>query len=217
MIEEKIRELKEKLSAQAGLVERMVAKSMEALLEKRENLIKEVIEKDEEMVNETEIEIEDFSLTLLARYQPQASNLRTITAIIKINNDLERIGDHAVNIAESARFLISKPKVKPLIDLPRMAEIVREMLKDSLDSFANGNDELAVNVCRRDDEVDGLLDQITRELLTYMMGDPSTIERALKLILIAKNLERIADLTTNIAEEVIFMAKGKVIRHHREE
>lgn len=215
MLEDKIRDLKEKLFAQAGLVERMVAKSIEALLEKREDLIEEVIETDEPKANEAEIDIEDFSLTLLARYQPEASNLRTITATIKINNDLERIGDHAVNIAERVKDLISQPQVKPLIDLPRMAERVRGMLKESLDSFSRGDDALAVEVCERDDEVDALLDQITRELLTYMMSNPATIERALKLILIARSLERIADLATNIAEETIFMAKGKVIKHHK--
>jgi phosphate transport system protein len=215
MLDQKIIELKEKLFAQAGLVEEMVAKSVRSLVEREESLAKDVIEKDEPKANDLEIEIEEYTINVMALYQPEASNLRTVIMIIKINNDLERIGDHAVNIAERALYLIPRPKVKPLIDIPRMAALSIEMLKKSLDSFTRNDSDLAVRICKMDAEVDALLDQITRELLTYVMSDSSTIDRALELILISRNLERIADLATNIAEDVIFMVKGKVIKHHK--
>lgn len=215
MLDQKIIELKEKLFAQAGLVEEMVAKSVRSLVEREESLAKDVIEKDEPKANDLEIEIEEYTINVMALYQPEASNLRTVIMIIKINNDLERIGDHAVNIAERALYLIPRPKVKPLIDIPRMAALSIEMLKKSLDSFTRNDSDLAVRICKMDSEVDALLDQITRELLTYVMSDSSTIDRALELILISRNLERIADLATNIAEDVIFMVKGKVIKHHK--
>jgi phosphate transport system protein len=132
-----------------------------------------------------------------------------------MNNDLERMGDHAVNISQSGLFLISKPQVKPLLDIPRMAEEVSKMLEDSLKSFVNEDAALAKSVCERDDIIDDYRDQIVRELITYMVSDPSTIERALHLIRIAGNLERIADLTTNICEDVIFMVKGELMKHHK--
>jgi len=141
-------------------------------------------------------------------------DLRTVTMIMKINNDLERIGDHAVNIAEMALYLADKPPVKPLIDIPKMAEKAIEMLQESLDSFVNKDAELAVEVCKKDDEVDALEPQIVRELVTYMISDPQTIDRALTLILIARGLERVADLATNIAEDAYYMASGKILKHH---
>lgn len=217
MLAQKIVILREKLFNQASLVEEMVAKSVRALIEKNESLAKEIIEKDEPKINDLEIEIEEEAINLMALYQPEASDLRTLVMIIKINNDLERIGDHAVNIAERALNLISKPLIKPLIDIPRMAEKSCKMLKESLDAFANNDDKLAVRVCKSDSEVDALLDQITRELLTYMMEDPSTINRALDLILISRNLERIGDLATNIAEDAVFAAKGDIIKHHKQD
>jgi len=135
--------------------------------------------------------------------------------ISKISNDLERMGDHAVNIAESSLFLIERPLVKPLIDIPRMAELTIKMLKDSTVSFIDENASLAQNVCERDSSVDDLKDQILRELITFMSSDPSTIERSLHLLRISNNLERIADLSTNICEDIIFMTKGKIIKHHK--
>ncbi len=215
MLTQKIVELREKLFSQAGLVEEMVTKSIRALTEKNELPAKEVIEKDEAKVNNLEIEIEEDSINLMAMYQPEASNLRTIVMIIKINNDLERIGDHAVNIAERSLNLISKPQIKPLIDISTMAENTCKMLRESLNAFAENDSKLAVKVCKNDSVIDAFLEQITRELLTYMMGDPSATDRALSLILIARNLERIADLATNIAEDTIFAAKGDVIKHHK--
>lgn len=215
MLTQKIVKLKEKLFSQAGLVEEMVTKSTRALVEKNESIAKEIIKIDEPKVNNLEMEIEEDAINLMALYQPEASDLRTIVMIIKINNDLERIGDHAVNIAERALDLISKPKIKPLIDIPRMAENTCKMLRESLNAFAKNESKLAIEVCENDSVVDALLDQITRELLTYMISDPSVIDRALNLILISRDLERIADLATNIAEDTIFVAKGNVIKHHK--
>jgi len=217
MLEQRITELKEKLFIMAALVESMLEKSINSLVNKDEELAREVINRDEPKTNDLEIEIEDSSIKLMALYQPEASFLRIIVAIIKINNDLERIGDHAVNIAERSLYLIPRPPVKPLIDLPRMGKSARKMLKESLDSFIKGDAELAILVCKEDEEVDSLRDQVIRELITYMISDPSTIERSIRLISIARNLERVADLATNIAEDVIFSVKGKVIKHHRGE
>jgi len=217
MLEQKITKLKEKLFTMASLVESMLEKSINSLVNKDERLAKEVIEKDEPKTNDLEIEIEDLGIKLMALYQPEASSLRVIVAIIKINNDLERIGDHAVNIAERALYLIPRPLVKPLIDLPRMGEGTRKMLKESLDSFARKDANLAILVCKEDEEIDSLRDQVIRELITYMINDSSTIERSIQLVSIARNLERVADLATNIAEDVIYSLKGKVIKHHKEE
>jgi len=150
---------------------------------------------------------------MLALRQPTAADLRFIAAAMKINPDMERIGDQAINITERAEHLLTVPPVKPLIDIPRMAEIAKEMLRDALDAFVNGNDELAYNTIKKDDLVDQLKDQVFRELLTYMMADPTTIPRALDLILVSRHVERIADHATNICEDVIFMVKGKDIRH----
>lgn len=217
MLEQKITELKEKLFIMASLVESMLEKSVNQLVNKDEELAREVINKDEPKANDLEIKIEDSGVKLIALYQPEASFLRVIIAMIKINNDLERIGDHAVNITERALFLIPRPLVKPLIDLPRMGKSAREMLKESLDSFARKDVNLAISVCKEDKEVDSLRDQVIRELITYMISDPSTIERSIQLISIGRNLERVADLATNIAEDVVFTVKGEVIKHHRGE
>ncbi len=214
-LEEMINDLKEKLLKSAILVQGMVEKSIKSLLERDEKLAREVIEVEEKMANENEMAIEDEAIKIIALHQPEATPLRTLIMIIKINNDLERIGDHAVNISEAALSLIPKPYVKRLIDIPRMAEMAIGMLKDSLTAFLEGNSNLARDICQRDDEVDGIRDQIFRELLTFMISDPKTIERSLLLILITRNLERIADLATNIAEDVIFITEGEVIKHGR--
>lgn len=216
ILEEKINELKRKLLFMADIAKGMVTKSIRALSEKSDALAMEVIEKDEPKVNDLEIEIEESAINLIALYQPEASDLRTVMMIVKINNDLERIADHAENIAQNAmNWLIHKPLVKPLIDLPRMAEGATKMLSDSIEAFIRGDAELARNVCRQDSNIDSLLDQITRELITYMVSDPKTIDRSLALILVARNLERIADLATNLAEDVIYIVKGDIIKHHR--
>ncbi len=213
MLEAKIPQLKDRLLFMASLVEQMMHNSIQSLVERDEDMARSVIENDEPKVNDLEIEIDEMCISLLALYQPRASDLRMVAMVMKINNDLERLGDHAVNIAERSLFLMDKPPVKPLIDIPRMAQEATEMLKDSLNSFTNADPDLAADVRARDAMVDALRDQITRELVTYMIGDPSTLERSLELILIARNLERIADLATNIAEDVIFMVKGETVKH----
>ncbi|MGQ9619262.1 MAG: phosphate signaling complex protein PhoU [Candidatus Aminicenantia bacterium] len=217
MIEEKLNTIKEKIIEMAILVESMIEKSVKGLIERDKNLLLEVIEKDEKRVNDMELEIEDLGIKFIALYHPEAEYLRTSLMILQINNDLERMGDEAVNISESSLFLIERPPVKPLIDIPRMAKITNKMLKDSITSFVERKPDLAKEICAQDDIVDGLRDQIHRELITYMMHDPSTIERALHLLRIARSLERIADLSTNLCEDVIFMVRGKVIKHHKEE
>jgi phosphate transport system protein len=210
---EETSKLKKMLFEMASSVEEMIAKSIKALEENNMILAEDVIKSDEK-VNEMEIEIDNQCIRILALHHPEAEDLRTVTMIMKINNDLERIGDHAVNIAEMALYLADKPPVKPLIDIPKMAEKAIEMLQESLDSFVNKDAELAVQVCKKDDEVDALEPQIVRELVTYMISDPQTIDRALTLILIARGLERVADLATNIAEDAYYMASGKILKHH---
>jgi phosphate transport system protein len=213
MLEESLEEVKEKLLQSASLIERMMEKSMMGLTQRDEEVLLEVIERDEPRENELELEIEETCIHVIARYQPQARDLRTIMMVSKMNNDLERMGDEAVNISESALFLIKRPEVKPLIDIPKMAEETRKMLKDSLSSFMDEDPQLAKSVCERDDIVDGLRDQILGELVTFMASDPTTIERSNHLIRISRSLERIADLSTNISEDVIYMIEGKTIRH----
>ncbi|MBM3323470.1 phosphate signaling complex protein PhoU [candidate division WOR-3 bacterium] len=217
LLETKIAELKAQLLTMAAIVEEMVSNSIKSLVSKDKALAEQVIRTDEVRVNQLEIENEDSAINLMALYQPEASNLRTIAMVIKLNNDLERIGDHAENIAEAALFLIDKPPVKPLIDLPRMAEIAISMLKDSLDAFTHADAELARSVCTRDSAVDELNRAIKAELMEHMSRDPSTIERAMKLLMISLNLERVADLATNIAEDVIYIVTGEDIKHGQAE
>jgi phosphate transport system protein len=217
VLEQKLNELKERLFVMAGIAEGMVADSVKSLVSRDPALAEKVVEVDEDRVNHLENEIEDSAINLMALYQPEASNLRTIAMIIKINSDLERLGDHAVNIAEAAQYLVPRPAVKPLIDLPRMSEFAITMLKDSLDSFTRADADLAYSVCGRDSVVDSLKDQITRELVTHMTSDATTIDRAMKLMMVALNLERIADHATNIAEDVIYIVKGEVIKHGKGE
>ncbi len=210
----RILSLKERCTGFSALAESMIAKSIRGLLDKDERALKELVEKDEPDANRYEVEIDELITETIAQFSPKAKDLRTVLMILKMNNDLERIGDLAVNIAESALFLIDKPPVKPLIDIPRMAELAAKMLKNSIDSFVNEDPVLAKSVCEMDNEVDNLRDQILRELITFMVSDPATIERSIHLIRISRNLERIADLSTNICEDVIFMVEGRTIKHH---
>lgn len=212
-IESEISDLKKRLLEMATATEEMVAKSTRALKEKNMVLAEEVIKSDKR-VNDMEIEIDQHCTRIIALYQPEAEDLRTVLMMLKINNDLERIGDHAVNIAERAMYLSDKPSVKPLIDIPRMAEYAITMVRESLDSFVNKDDELAIQVCKRDDVVDDLYNQVIRELMIYMAQDPTTIERCLSLIMVGRNLERIADLATNIAEDTYYIIRGKILKHH---
>ena len=214
MLAEKINDLKRDLVEFATLVEHMIEKSIRGLLEKKSDLLVEVIEEDEPKANGLEMEIDELCTTLIAQFEPKAKGLRMILMGGKMCKDLERMGDHAVNIAESGLFLIERPPVKPLLDLPRMAEITIKMLKDSTDAFINEDVTLATNVCERDNLVDALKDQIIRELITFMISDTTTIERSLHLLRISGNLERIADLSTNICEGIVFTTKGTVIKHH---
>ncbi|MHA2616614.1 MAG: phosphate signaling complex protein PhoU [bacterium JZ-2024 1] len=211
-LDDELTQLKQKLFGMASIVSQMLANSVKSLVERNAELARRVVDQDEE-VNRYEVEIENLCIQLIARYQPTASDLRTLMMIVKINKDLERIGDHCQNIAQRAVYLADKPLVKPYVDIPRMCEMAYGMLKDSLDAFVQRNSALALDVCRRDDEVDHLRDQVIRELITYMMQDPSTIDRALQSILNSRDLERVADLATNIAEDVFYMIEGKSIAH----
>jgi len=213
MLESRIKQLKEKLLFMASMVESMIEKSIDSLTERDAQIAEKVINEEEPKVNKLEIEIDDMCIEMLALFQPEASDLRAVTMVMRINNDLERLGDHAVNICEKSLHLIDKPPVKPLLDIPRMAAMAVEMVKDSLNSFAQSDTKLAMDVRSRDETIDNLRDQIVRELITYMISQPSTLERALELILIARELERIADLATNIAEDVIFIVEGKSVKH----
>jgi len=196
-----------------GLVESMIQYSIKTLVERKEEYAKEVVKQENE-VNKLQVEIDEMCLKLIALQQPTAGDLRFITSAMKINSDLERIGDQAINIMENSLDLLKQPPLKPLIDLPKMADIVKSMVKESLDSFVKKDVELAQKVVGTDDQVDDYKDQIFRELLTYMVQDPKNITRAMDLILVSRNLERMGDHATNIAEDVIFMTLGKDIRHH---
>jgi phosphate transport system protein len=204
--------LKEMVLRMGGLAETMTHRAVQALVERKREKFSEVKEL-EKQVNQLHMDIDEIALGMIALRQPTATDLRFISAAMKINTDLERIGDQAINIVEQAEKLVSVPPVKPLIDIPRMAEIAQEMLKAALDAFVQGDVELAYRTIERDDAVDQLKDQVFRELLTFMMADASTIARSMDLILVSRHLERIADHATNICEDVIFMVKGKDVRH----
>ena len=211
--QQELNKLKGNLLQMAGLAERAISNAVEALVKRDTPLAEKTIAEDEK-INQMELRIDDMCLKLLALHQPMAADLRFITSAMRINTELERIGDQAVNIAERVISLNQEPQLKPYIDIPRMAEITQSMVKDVMDAFVNGDAQLARSVCERDDQVDGLNDQVFRELLTYMMGDSKTITRAVHLIIVSRCLERIADHATNIAEGVIFMVKALVIKHH---
>ncbi len=204
--------LQERLLAMGGFAEERVREAVLGLSTRDVAAVDRVLDGDEP-INELHIEIDDRSFKLLALHQPMAADLRAIVAAVKINTDLERVGDLAVNIAEAAkRYLLHAP-VKPLIDIPRMGTIAQRMLRDALDAFVRRDTTLAEAVLAADDELDGLKSQIFRELLTYMMQDTAKIEPALDLILVSRHLERIGDHATNIAEDVIFLVSAKDVRH----
>jgi len=209
---EELEALKQTLLAMGGLVEDQIRRVMTALLERDSELAQEVIDRDAQ-VNAYDIEVDEKCVELLALHQPTAGDLRFITTAMKIVTDLERIGDQAVNIAQRALELNREPQLKPYIDLPRMAEKSQRMVKESLDAFVTRDTELARRVCAEDAEVDALKEQIFRELLTFMMEDARTISRAIRLILISRFLERVADHATNIAEMVVYMVESKIVRH----
>lgn len=210
--EEELVLLNKKLLEMASLVESMIAKSIKALREGNMILAQEVISTDDQ-VNAMEIEIDNLCVKILALYQPEAKDLRTVTMIMKVNNDLERIGDHASSISRMALFMADYPPIKPLVDIPKMADKAMEMLRESLDAFIRRDAKLAVVVCQKDDEVDNYEPQIVRELITFVMSDPSTLNRALRYIYVARHIERVADLATNIAEDAYYIATGEVLKH----
>jgi len=200
----------------AGLAEAAIGLAVKALMSRDAQAAQQVIASDD-AVNTMELEVDELCLRIMALYQPEAKDLRFLAMALKINNDLERMGDQAVNIAERTLELLKEPLLKPLIDIPRMAQIAQGMVKDSLDAFVQQDVPRARAVCQRDDEVDRYDDQMFRELLTYMMQDPKAITRAVNLILVSRHLERIADHATNIAEDVIYLVEGKNIKHHAQE
>ena len=205
--------LKENLLLMATLVEEAIRNAVQSLVQRDSGLAQKTFD-GEDRINRLEITIDDMCLKLLALRQPMAVDLRFVTSAMKIVTDLERMGDQAVNIAERAVSLDEESQLKPYIDIPKMAEIAQTMVKDVLDAFVNGDSKLARSVCERDDVVDGLNDQVFRELLTFMIEDPKTITRAVHLMIVSRCLERIADHATNIAEDVIFMVDARVIKHH---
>jgi len=207
-----LNELRQSILIMGGKVELMIANSVKSLVDRDTQLAERTIAFDHE-VNTAEMAIDGHCLELLALRQPAARDLRFITIALKIVTDLERMGDQCANIAKRARELNEEPPLKPYIDIPRMANWTETMVKEALDAFVRGDADLAVKVCKDDSFVDDLNTQIQRELLTFMIEDPTTISRAMKLNYISKALERIADHATNIAEMVIFMVKGKDIRH----
>jgi phosphate transport system protein len=213
--EDELSELRQRILTMGGLVEKQIANAIQALVTRDQALAEATIARDHE-VNALDVAVDDLCLRLLALRQPAGRDLRFITTALKITTDLERIGDRAVSISERAIELGTEPALKPYIDIPRMAEISLAMLRHSLDAFVREDSELALSVCRSDDEVDKLNGQIFRELLSYMIEDPQAITRAMRILFISKYLERIADHATNIGEMVVFMVKGKSIRHLEE-
>jgi phosphate transport system protein len=213
--EDSIAELKGRLVRMGGTAESMIDQSIRSLLERDAGRHAEIFRQEEE-VNGLHIEIDERVINLLALQHPVAADLRLVVMCSKIAGELERIGDQAVNICQNTAELLRYPPLKPLIDIPLMAEVATRMLRESLDAFVKPDPGLAQKVLDADDRVDAFKNQIFRELLTYMMSDPGTIPRALALILIARNLERVGDHATNIAEEAIYAAQGRDVRHHHE-
>ena len=212
---EELDELQARLLEMAGMVESAIHSSVSALVQRDEQAAKEVLWK-EALINQKDIEIDEFATRLLALYQPMARDMRFLTAVIKINGDLERMGDLAVNITERAIALMRDTPVKPLIDIPKMASLAETMVRKSLDALTKRDEALARSVLISDDEVDRLRDAVYKELVAFMQEESTTIPRAVDLMFIAHNLERIADHATNIAEDVLFLVKGIDVRHHAE-
>lgn len=211
--QEELEQLKMRLLEMGGLAEERGRAAIRALVERDDELVDHVLAGDQP-INALHMEVDGRCFKLLALHQPMAIDLRAIMSAIKINTDLERVGDLAVNIAEAARRYLRHPPVKELIDIPRMADIAQSMLRDALDSYVRRDTALAEHVLNEDDVLDSLKTQVFRELLTFMLQSPSTIEPALDLILVSRHLERIGDHATNIAEDVIFMVSARDVRHH---
>jgi phosphate transport system protein len=214
--QEELEQLKARLLEMGGLAEDRVKLAVRALVERDLALVERVLVSDE-AINRLHIEIDDRCFKLLALHQPMAVDLRAIVSAVKINTDLERVGDLAINIAEAVARYLQHPSVKELIDIPRMAVIAQGMLRDALDAFVRRDMALAQAVLDRDDELDALKTIVFRDLIGIMLRDPATIEPGLDLILVSRHLERIGDHATNIAEDIIFMVSARDVRHHQEE
>jgi len=210
--DEELKTLKEKILRMGALVEEQIRNSIKALVDRNSDLARQVITNDHR-VNSMDVEIDEDCLRLIALHQPMAKDLRFLTTAMKISTELERMSDLAENIAERAIELNAEPQLKPYIDIPRMAEHAQRMVKEALDAFVNHDAELARKVCRDDDFIDDLTHQIFRELLTYMVEDSHTISRSVRITFVAKYLERVADHATNVAELVVYLVEGKIIRH----
>lgn len=213
---EELAVLKQRLVALSSEAEEAIGNAVDALLKRDRMLAQEVI-KGDRAINALESSIEEQGFQLIALHQPMARDLRLIFSAIRIVNDLERVGDHAVNIAQSAERLLAYPHIVPEAEIVEMARQARAMLSDALSAFVRGDTELARNICRRDDAVDALNDSVFRILLTRMMEDTGSIGACMELLLVSRNLERVADLATNVAEDVVFVAEGKTIKHHAED
>jgi phosphate transport system protein len=211
--QEELDAMQARLLEMGGLAEERVRVAVHGLMTRDVVLVDHIVAGDEPL-NQLHVEIDDRCFRLLALYQPMATDLRAIVAAVKINSDLERVGDLAVNIAEAARRYVDHPPVKQLIDIPRMGTVAQTMLRDALDAYVRRDIDLARAVLNADDELDALKTQVFRELLTYMLQDPATIQPSLDLILVSRHLERIGDHATNIGEDVIFMVSAQDVRHH---
>jgi len=204
--------LKEMVLKMGAMVEISIKDSVKALVERNDEMAKSVIEMDH-LINALDVQIDEECIRLMALMQPMAGDLRFITTAMKITTDLERMGDNSANIAERALELNREPILKPYIDIPHMSQIAQGMTRDALDAFVNRDKKLAMDVIMRDDEVDDLKYGILEELISYMIRDPNTAYRAMKISFVAQYLERIADHATNIAEMVIYLVAGKIVRH----
>lgn len=212
LIEPRLKEIRERLLKMAEISENMIDKAVKAIVEHNTEYL-DYVQENENIIDNMEVENESLIITTIARYQPEAKYLRMLAMDLFVNRDLERIADHAENIREHAISILQKPKLKEYVDLPQMAELAVNMVKDAIKAFSEMNTELARDVIKRDDKIDAYEEQIIRELYTYMVEDPSTIKVALRLIDVVKNIERVADIATNLAEEVVYMKEGKMLRH----
>ncbi len=218
MLKEQIEALKARLVRYGRLVADMIERSIQAFVSRQSEVLEQIIGRDEPQANELELELEEEGIALIAQFEPKAKELRTVLMVLGITNDLERLADHAVNIAEAAGDILARAPVNAATEIPRMAELAIRMMEDSIQAFIAEDVRLARKVCQSDSAVDELADRIRGRLVEEMIAaaDPSTIEPSLSILKIAANLERIADLSTNIGEDVIFMVEGRVIKHHKQ-
>lgn len=216
MLAQKMVELKKEITAYAGLIESMIEKSIKGFNTKNKELLMEIINVDEPKANDYEIELDELCMNIIAQYEPKAKDLRVVLMVLKMNNDLERIGDHAVNISQSFLYLLNHPLIKIDMDISQIAEISKKMFSDSISSFINEDVKQARSVCENDTVIDKLKYELSIKLISIMTSDAKSIKNSLNIMRVINNFERIADLATNICEEVVFISEGKVIKHHKE-